>query len=140
MGVWVRSQGAGFDTGYLTFNRLRLEIAALLGDEWREHYEKMFYLYTKEDFESYDAKTAGLAESCGPDEEMVLDFLYATDCGGELDAEHCRAIVQLMDCKSSMWAGDMRSWSYACHDAFTLADFQRLLEDGWKSGDGIEWS
>lgn len=139
MGVSVDSKHYGFSTGYITFDKLRLEIAGLLGDEWREHYEDMLLAPYDMIWSDYNDKTEEMSEGLSQDDEMVLDFLYASDCEGSLSPEQCRAVMQLMDSKHDVWQADARSWAYLMNDPFTLADFRLMLEDGWNSGYGIEW-
>lgn len=140
MGVSVQAPNLdGFSTGYFTFNNMRMEIAGFLGDDWRDHYEAMIMAPYDMDWDAYNAKTADMERWLSEDDKLVLDFLYASDCEGSLDAEHCRAVKHLMDYKHDAWRADTRSWAYQAYEPFTFADLYDLMEDGWKSGKGIEW-
>lgn len=139
MGICVKSQDYEFYTGYFTFNALRTEIAGLLGDEWREHYEAMIFAPYDMTWDEYNAKTDEMAKALTSDEELVLDFLYLPDVEASLDKDHCKALMTLMERTHSMWQADIRSWAYVVHDPFTLADFHTMLEDGYESGEGIHW-
>ena len=80
-----------------------------------------------------------MAESLPEGDLPVLDFLYAPDCEGEMDPEHCRALASLMDRTREEWQDEGRSYAYAAYDPFTLADFYNLVQDGWDTGEGISW-
>ena len=139
MGVCVKSPKREFRTGYITFNHLRARIAGMLGDEWRTHYNAMLTAPYDMIWSEYDDLTERMAESLPERDLPVLDFLYASDCEGEMDPEHCRALAGLMDRTREEWQDEGRSYAYAAYDPFTLADFYNLVQDGWDTGEGISW-
>lgn len=139
MGICVKSQNYEFETGYITFNLLRLEIARFLGSEWHDHYEAAIFAPYDMAWSEYNEKTEEMAKSLSKEDDMVVDFLYQPDSEGRIDAAHCDALVSLMARADDEWKLDERSWAYVMHERFTLDDFNRMLVDGRDSGEGIEW-
>ena len=74
------------------FKRLRTKVAELTAPDIFRHYKKLdyaFYLYGKERenfFEEYNKKIEELDDKYQGEKSDILDFLYLSDCGGELDA------------------------------------------------------
>lgn len=69
---------------------------------------------------------------------LVLEFLYASDCDGSMDAERCKAVYDLIkDCKDETQYGyvDRAVWEIPA----TISSFADLLREAVEDGKGIEW-
>lgn len=140
MGVTIRSEHLSGSLGYCSFNALRLRIAGLLSPEWEAHirrqYEQSFP--SEKWLDEYIAETSRMSESLPDDMYPVLDFLYASDCDGEMDATTCALLLGL--CERVEDSEGKVVYGYAAHpDAFTFGDFCMILRDGIDTGRGFRW-
>lgn len=127
------------EIGYFGFYRLRFKIAELTAEDICRHYEHLTDYMTKEEMEHYNLETDKLMFKYQHSQKhLVLEFLYASDCDGEMDAEHCKAIYDLIkDCD------DKTQYGYIGHAVWdipaTISSFADLLREAVEDGKGIEW-
>ena len=142
MGVTINSKSHSIDLGGGGFMRLRLKIAELAAPDIFEHYKKSMdgmRLYDEDErkkfYESYDAKISELDKKYEGKMADILDFLYESDCGAEMDTDHCRSIYAVIKDYD-----DNVLYGYAGRkDCAKFADFKKIVKDGIDSGDGFSW-
>lgn len=129
------------EIGYFGFYRLRLKIAELTAEDICKHYEKLkdFARMSTGEKEHYNLETDKLMYKYQHSQKhLVLDFLYASDCDGSMDAEHCKAIYNVIkDCHDETQYGyvDRAMWDIPA----TISSFADLLKEAVEDGKGIEW-
>lgn len=129
------------EIGYFGFYRLRLKIAELTAEDICRHYEKLkdFASMSTEEKEHYNLGTDKLMFKYQHSQKhLILDFLYASDCDGAMDAEHCKAIYNVIkECKDETQYGyvDRAMWDIPA----TISSFADLLKEAADNGEGIEW-
>lgn len=102
MGVTIDSENGSIDLGYGGFNNLRTKVAELTAPDIYEHYKRlekgMFPVGTIKEkfFKDYNAEIQKLSEKYNEEKDNILDFLYASDCDGEMDVEHCKSIYEVI--------------------------------------------
>ena len=120
MGVSMESKHHSADFTCGGFKRLRTKVAELTAPDIFRHYKKLdyaFYLYGKER------------------ESDILDFLYLSDCGGELDATHCRSIWKII----RDYNDDLCYGYPGLPNCAKFQDFKNIIKEGMESGTGVEW-
>lgn len=139
MGVTIKSSKHSIDLGCGGFKRLRTKIAELAAPDIFEHYKKLDeHLRSpnrKAFFEDYDAKIAKLDEKYEGKMSDILDFLYESDCGAEMDVNHCRSIYEVI----KDYDDDILYGYAGRKDCAKFADFKKIVKDGIDSGDGFSW-
>ena len=139
MGVTIKSSQHSIDLGGGGFKRLRTKIAELAAPDIFEHYKKLDERLKspnrKAFFEDYDAKIAELDEKYEGKMSDILDFLYESDCGAEMDADHCRSIYEVI----KDYDDDILYGYAGRKDCAKFADFKKIVKDGIDSGDGFSW-
>lgn len=149
MGVSINSPGFGVTMSYGGFYRLRIRIAALISEDWRKHYydetEEIRLAFHSSDgkqdysWAEYDEKTERMANELPEKVWPVVDFLYKSDCDGELSADECRALALFLMEHRGEWIDETATYAYALHPPFTLYHFYLMVMDGADTGEGISW-
>lgn len=140
MGVTIKSKNYSIDMGGGGFNNLRTKIAELTGKEIGEHYKELTkgtFLYgteREEFFENYNKKISELEEEfkipCG-----ILDFLYASDCGGKLPFKKCKQIYEVIkDYDDNILYGYIGR-----KDCAKFKDFKEIVKDCVDSKCSMRW-
>lgn len=102
MGVTIESKNCSIDLGYGGFKALRTKVAELTAPDIYEHYKNLetgmilFGTVRQSFFDNYNAKIQQLSEKYHGEKDEILDFLYASDCSGEMDIEHCKSIYEII--------------------------------------------
>ena len=80
------------------FMSLRENIALAFDKEFGEHYIKLRSIWKQEDFEAFDKETNRiLADDRFHEEDVdIVEFLFASDCGGEISYKTCKKIFDLI--------------------------------------------
>lgn len=142
MGVTIESKSHSIDLGGGGFRRLRTKVAELAAPDIFEHYKKSMdgmRLYDEDErkafYESYNAKIAELDKKYEGKMSDILDFLYESDCGAEMDADHCRSIYEVI----KDYDDDILYGYAGRKDCAKFADFKALVRDCIDSGNGFSW-
>lgn len=121
---------------------LRVKVAELTAPDIFEHYKKSMdgmQMYDEDErkafYESYNAKIADLDRKYEGKMSDVLDFLYESDCGAEMDADHCQSIYEVI----RNYDDDVLYGYSGKKDCAKFADFKAIVKDGIDSGDGFIW-
>ena len=139
MGVTIKGHFQGspcYRMGYITFNRLRTDIAYTVSAEFGEHYEKMPQACAKLiDVHEYDLRTEQLIEKyhC---KERFLSFLYQSDVEGKLSPFKCKA---LLDQINNMKTKTLYGYTAYPEDCMTIDAFRALLKQCFDSRSYLEW-
>lgn len=102
MGVTIDSENCSIDLGYGGFKNLRIKVAELTAPDIYEHYKKLengVFLSgqrQEEFFNDYNTEIQRLSERHNEEKDNILNFLYASDCEGEMDVEHCKSIYDVI--------------------------------------------
>ena len=100
MGVTITANNSSrsFDMGCGGFMSLRENIALAFDKEFGEHYSKFRSIWKQEDFEAFDKETNRiLADDRFQEEDVdIVEFLFASDCGGEISYKTCKKIFDLI--------------------------------------------
>lgn len=141
MGITMESQHYSADFTYGGFKRLRTKVAELTAPDIFRHYKKLdyaFFLYGKERetfFADYNKKIEELDEKYHGEISDILDFLYLPDCGGELDAAHCKSIWEVI----RDYDDDICYGYPGLPDCAKFADFKEIIKEGMELRTGVEW-
>lgn len=127
------------EIGYFGFYRLRRRIAELAAPDIFNAYSMVPDVKSETEKKEYSQYLNRLEKKYSDDSKrLVLDFLYASDCDGSIDAEHCKAVYDLIkDCKDETQYGyvDRAVWEIPA----TISSFAELLKEAVEDGKGIEW-
>lgn len=140
MGVTIESKSHSIDMGYAGFNRLRLKVAELTGEEIGEHYKDldkgMFLNGTdrEEFFQIYNKKISELEKEFKIP-HGILDFLYASDCSGKITFTKCKQIYEVIkDYDNNILYGYCgRS------DCAKFKDFKEIVKDCIDNKCSMKW-
>ena len=93
--IYANNSSTTFEGGSGSFFNLRKNIALAYDKELGEHYAKMIGCH---DFNEYDKITNSILKDDRFKEEDydILDFLYASDCGGSISHKTCKKIYELI--------------------------------------------
>lgn len=141
MGVTISSENYSIDLGYGGFNNLRTKVAELAAGDIGEHYKKLhegIFLFgsLREDFfKEYDKKINEIAKAHNGEMDEILDFLYASDCEGEVPVKVCEKIYEVIKDYD-----DNILYGYAGRpDCAKFKDFKELVKDCIDSNCSMEW-
>ena len=129
MGVTITGKYKGspsYDMGYITFHRLRTDIAYAISKEFGDHYAEMPKACAKIiDVDSYNKRTEMLIKKyhC---KERFLDFLYQNDTDGKLSPFKCKA---LLDGIQSIENDNLYGYTAYPAQCMTLKKFRELLSE-----------
>jgi len=140
MGITIESKNYSIDIGYGGFGRLRAKVAELAGKEIGEHYkdlDKGMFLRGEERtkfFEAYNRKISELEEEfkipCG-----ILDFLYASDCGGKAVPKGCKQIYEVI----KDYDDDVLYGYCGKNDCAKFKDFKEIVKDCIDNKCSMKW-
>lgn len=139
MGVSITATNSkyDFDMGYGGFYSLRTEIAKALDPEFGENYAGLGSCFTKEEYVKNDRKANKIIAKKGLDKKYkdVLDFLYASDCGGKASYKTCQKILELIKNKNYRKNG----FRYAAYSHEDYAEFKDFLQECVKNRRNMRW-
>ncbi len=126
-----------FDMGAGGFFNLRKNIAIALDQEFGDHYAKLLYCHSKEEFNTHDRKAEEIINRKHLDEDYadVLDFLYASDVSGSISHRTCKKIYDLI---KDMDFGN-RCFRYAIHAHNDYDEFKEFLRDCYSWHKKMRW-
>lgn len=141
MGVTIESKNNSIDLGYGGFNNLRKKVAELTAYDIFEHYKKLddgMFLFgeaQKKFFKEYNSKIEELDKNHKEEKSSILDFLYASDCNGEMDTKHCKDIYDVIKDYD-----DNICYGYCGRpDCTMFKDFKELVKDCIDNGCEMTW-
>lgn len=98
MGVTIGNKEKSIDMGYGGFYNLRKTIAGLLSEEFRNLYEEWTSMNGSINDEEGNRLLDNLYKRgiLTDDDDIIIDFLFASDCGGKLSAKGCKRLWKLI--------------------------------------------
>lgn len=141
MGVTIDSKNCSIDLGYGGFCNLRTKIAELTAPDIFEHYKKLekglFLTGTikAEFFKDYDAEIQRLSEKYNGENDHILDFLYTSDCDGEIDVEHCKSVYDVI----KDYDDDICYGYCGRPDCAMFKDFKEIVKDCIDTNTPMSW-
>lgn len=140
MGFTIYANGAAtsFDGGMGGFMSLRINIALAFDSELGEHYSKLPYCLYEEDYKAFDAKTEKILshKRFEQEDEDIIDFLFASDCGGAISHRTCKKIYDLI--KNIDFGNDIFTYS-AYSDGKDYERLKAFLLDCYKHRRKLRW-
>lgn len=141
MGITISSKNKSIDLGCGGFYNLRTKVAELTNPELLAIYKELdrsFRILSSKErktfFENYNKQIQKFDEDHDGDYFEILNFLYASDCDAEFDADHCKKIYEIIKDYD-----DNILYGYAGRkDCAKFSDFKEVILDG-VNNDGIEW-
>lgn len=142
MGVTIESKNCSINLGYGGFKALRTKVAELTAPDIYEHYKKLekgMMLFDTEKreafFEDYNAKIQQLSEKYQGQKNGVLNFLYASDCSGEMDVKHCKSIYEVV----KDYDDDICYGYCGRPDCAMFKDFKDIVKDCIDNNCNMKW-
>ena len=143
MGVTICGKTKSLDVACGGFYRLRLKIAELSGIDIYLHYKILPKLWTLplekrgRAFDSYDQKTKKLSKRYNGEKDAILDFLYASDSGGEIDAQACIVLYKTI----KGYSNDTEEYGYAGREngSVHFDDFKAVVKECVFSSMPLHW-
>ena len=141
MGVTIESKNYSIDMGYGGFNNLRSKVAELTGVEIGNHYKELdkgMFLNGEARtmfFKSYNKKISEL-ETSFKIPRGILEFLYASDCGGKLTYGKCKQIYKVI----KDYDDDILYGYCGRSDCAKFKDFKEIIKDCADNKRSMEWS
>ena len=96
--IYATNSSRNFDGGMGGFMNLRTNIAIAFDKEFGKHYSTLRKCVFEEDYDAFDEKTNKILsdERFKQEDEDVIDFLFASDCVGEISHRTCKKIYDLI--------------------------------------------
>lgn len=140
MGVTIESKNYSIEMGYNGFKRLRTKIAELTTEEIAKHYKHLddaphFGDISHLFFDSYNKKIEELDKKYNYEYDVVLNFLYASDCNAEIPYTHCKKIYELI----KDYDDDILYGYVGQPDCAKFVDFKNLVKDCIDNKCSMEW-
>lgn len=137
MGVTIENKTKSIDMGYGGFYNLRETIAGLLSEEFKNLYVEWTSMNGSINNEEGN-KLLGNMYKRGvlTDEDVIiLDFLFASDCGGKISVKGCRRLWKLIKDYD-----DNVLYGYAGRpDCAKFKDFKEIIETSAKNRWIAKW-
>jgi len=131
MGISIscKKTGRSIDMGYFGFAALRRKVAALTGEPFASHYEKLFspplrQSCSEADFEEFDRITEEMIRGRKVPIKVV-DFLMQSDCKGRIRYGACKTLLKVIGTYD-----DGIKYGYAGRkDCAMFKDFKQILQE-----------
>lgn len=140
MGVSISAKNAtySFDMGGGGFFNLRKNIAYALDKDFGENYEQLILCHSKEACDANDREAERIINSKHLDDEYacVLDFLYASDCGGKINYKTCKKIYDLI--KDIDFGDKCFRYGILVHNDYD--EFKSFLKECYSHRRNMYWS
>jgi len=120
--------------GYGMLLTIREEVAKRFDKEFGEHYARLRYAI--DDIEDFDKTTNEiLSHSRFKDEDAdIIDFLFASDCGGKINYKTCKKVVELIEDSDNKYC-----LRYAYYSKNDWEDLKQLLWTCYKRRANLIW-
>lgn len=96
--IYANNGSRDFDGGMGGFMNLKTNIALAFDKEFGEHYATLRRCFREEDYKLFDIKANKiLSDNRFKQEDAdIIDFLFASDCGGKISHKTCKKIYDLI--------------------------------------------
>ena len=136
--LYATNSTHSFDGGMGGFMNLRINIAKAWDKEFGEHYATLAYCLCADDYKTFDViANKILSDKRFKDEDAdILDFLFASDCGGEISHKTCKKIYNLI--KDIDFGGKI--FTYGAHsDGKDYEKFKEFLLECYRYHRKMRW-
>ena len=136
--IYANGNDDSFDGGMGGFMSLRNNIAKAYDREFGEHYATLRTCSSAKDYEAFDKKTNKILSDprFKDEDEDILDFLFASDCEGEISHRTCKKIYDLI--KNIDFDGQI--FTYAAYsDGKDYEYFKEFLLDCYRHRRKMRW-
>lgn len=136
--IYANNSTTSFDGGMGGFVNLRTNIALAFDKEFGEHYSTLRKCFRGEDYKLFDERTNMILSSdrFKEEDEDILDFLFASDCSGEISHKTCKKIYDLI---KDIDFGD-KIFTYSAHsDGNDYEHFKEFLLECYKHKRKMRW-
>ena len=98
MGISIGNKNREIDMGYGGFYNLRKNIAGIYSSEFKRLYEEWVSPCSKMTDEEGNKQLITLYENdiLTDEDDVVLDFLFASDAGGKVSAKGCKRLYKII--------------------------------------------
>lgn len=136
--IYANNGTKTFDGGMGGFLILRTNIAFAFDKEFGEHYSTLRKCFFEEDFKAFDKKTKEILSNdrFKQEDEDIVDFLFACDCGGEISHRTCKKIYDLI--KDIDFGKQIFTYG-AYSDGKDYEHFKEFLLDCYKHKRKMRW-
>ena len=138
MGIRItgKNSASDFDMGYGGFASLRKNIALALDKEFGENYARLTLCHSEAQFAENDKNADYIIEKNNLNQHKdILDFLYQSDCAGEVSSKTCKEILDLI---KDIDFGDQR-FQYASISENDYENFKKFLEECYRKRRKMKW-
>ena len=141
MGVTIHSKNYSIDMGSGDFFELRTKIAELTTPDIYEHYKALtnYFACTLEEkkifFDDYNKKIEMLDKKYNGKYSDILDFLYETDCGGNISNNVCISLWNII----KDYENETIKYGYIGRQT-TFNDFKKLVKDCIDNKTNLIWN
>ena len=132
----IRNCDIELDGSYGMLLTIREEVAMQFDEEFGKHYSKIGTLFWKKDFEEFDKRTDEILSNkrFKQEDEDIIDFLFQSDCGGEINYKTCKKVYDLL--QNSKCNCNLRYLAYSKND---WEDLKELLLQCYKHKANLYW-
>lgn len=136
--IYANGSSKSFDGGMDGFLSLRTNIALAFDKEFGEHYSTLINCYREEDYKLFDAKTNEILshDRFKKEDKDIIDFLFASDCGGEISYKTCKKIYDLI--KDKNFDGEIFTYG-AYSDGKVYEHFKNFLLECYSHRRKLRW-
>ena len=136
MGLTICNKYGSIDIGYGGFFNLRKNIAGIYSKEFADLYENWCRGKIKNDEGNKKLQEFFDNGILKDDDELVLDFLFASDCKGKLDGKTCRKLYHHI----KDYDDDILYGYVGRPDCAKFKDFKDLVESSYRYRSILRWS
>lgn len=136
--IYANNGSRDFDGGMGGFASLRTNIALAFDKEFGEHYSTLRACWTKEQYEAFNKRTNDILadDRFKQEDEDIVEFLFASDCGGEISHKTCKKIYDLI--KDIDFGGKIFTYG-AYSDGKDYEHFKEFLLECYKYRRKLRW-
>ena len=137
MGITIGNRNRTLDMGYGGFYNLRRNIAGIYSEEFKSLYEAWCSPVGRLSNEEGNEQLAELYSRgilCD-DDDIVLDFLFASDSDGKISVKGCRRLYEVI----ADYDDDICYGYIARPDCAKFIDFKKIVEDCAKNRLVLKW-
>ena len=136
--IYANNGSRDFDGGMGGFACLRTNIALAFDKEFGEHYSTLRACWKKEQYEAFDKRANEILshERFKQEDEDIVEFLFASDCGGEISHKTCKKIYDLI--KDIDFGGKIFTY-IAYSDGKDYEHFKVFLLECYKHRRKLRW-
>ena len=127
MGITIGNKTSSIDMGYIGFYRLRHDIAGVFGKKFKKLY--FDWIEGKDTDEEGNTVIKDMYDrgELTDQDDLIIQFLFASDCDGKLSYEGCKRLYELIE----DYGDNSKKYGYIGWGDYcaTFADFKQIVKD-----------